>query len=120
MQIEIPIFDDTGNIVDYNPMSIEFPYCVKKSNFFFQQFKMIDEEYCYEITLFNDGPVQLHKVRHDEANESVNQYSYLLGLRFWRFGFQKQDYQPCQLSEFIKVFNDSFLFFEPLLDKYVI
>ncbi|MEA5426818.1 hypothetical protein [Arcicella lustrica] len=120
MQIEMPIFDECANIVDYIPMSVEFPHCIKKSNFLYTQYKMIDESTCYEITLFRNGQIQLYKVDHDKANETVTETSKLLGFRFWRFGFQKHEFQACELKEVIENITGSWMFFNDLFAKYMI
>ena len=120
MQIEIPVFDDTANIVDYIPMSLEFPYCVKTSNFLYKQYKMIDEQTCYEVTVYRNGAVQLYKVDHDKANEVVKETSKLLGFRFWRFGMAKNEFKPCTLDEILKEITGSYLFFNELFSKYMI
>lgn len=120
MQIEIPNFDDTANIVDYIPMSLEFPYAVKTSNWLYDQYKMIDVTTCYEITKYRNGQIQLYKVEHDKAYEIVTEQSKLLGFRFWRFGFQKAEFEACDLDEVIKAVTGSFLFFNDLFTKYMI
>ncbi len=101
-------------------MPLELPHCIKTSNFLYTQYKMIDESTCYEITLFRNGQIQLYKVDHDKANEPVQELSKLLGFRFWRFEFQKPQFEVCELKEVQKNVTGSFLFFNDLFAKYMI
>lgn len=115
-QIEIPIFDTTGDVVDYIPIEVQFPICVKFSNFLYKQYKLMDEKACYEFTKFRDGQCQLYRVEHTKANESVEETTKLLGFRHWRFGFQKIEFDQCELKEMLEDTKEFGLSFFALLE----
>lgn len=120
MLIEIPQFDCTGNVVEYINTSVDLPCCVKKSNWLYDQYRMIDEKACFEITKFNNGSIQLHKIEHTKANEPVTEQSKLIGFRFWRFGFQNKEFTPCPLAEMLAINEVSSSIFLEISTKYFV
>ncbi|MDR6564928.1 MULTISPECIES: hypothetical protein [unclassified Arcicella] len=118
-EIEIPVFDNVGNLIDFEPIEVQFPICVVSSNWLYKQYKVMTENSCYEVTKFRDNRnYQLCKVDHEKANEpfKVDELSKLLGFRHWRFGMGKPEMIPCKLSELNEDTKEMGLAFFSLLE----
>lgn len=100
MLMKIPIYHD-GNVMDWQPLCLDLPTCVKRENNVSTVYKCFTEVNYFEVSVLKDDTFRLVNHLHTKHKDFVGNH----GVIYERVGMLRNDFEPCEIEELIEIIN---------------